>query len=71
MVRHSSIRVLLAIVASNNFELVQMDVKTAFLHENLEEDIIMDQLEGFVDPNKPNRVCKLLKSPYGLKQSPR
>ena len=48
-----------------------MDVKTAFLHGNLEEDIYMEQPEGFVQPGKEHLVCKLKKSLYGLKQSPR
>ena len=48
-----------------------MDVKTAFLHSNLEEDIYMEQPEEFVQPGKEHLVCKLKKSLYGLKQSPR
>ena len=47
MVRHTSIRVLLAIVANQDLELEQLDVKTAFLHGRLEENILMKQLEGF------------------------
>ena len=54
-----------------DFELEQLDVKTAFLHGELEEDIYMDQLEGFVVPEKENLVYRLKKSLYGLKQSPR
>jgi hypothetical protein len=46
-------------------------VKTAFLHGDLEEEIYMDQSEGFIVPGKENCVCKLKKSLYGLKQSPR
>ena len=48
-----------------------MDVKTAFLNGNLEEDIYMQQLEGFVASAKCNLVCKLQKSIYGLKQASR
>lgn len=71
VVKHSSIRTLLSIVAMRDYELEQMDVKTAFLHGELEEDIYMEQPEGFVVPGKENFACKLKKSLYGLKQSPR
>uniref|UniRef100_A0A2N9F230 Reverse transcriptase Ty1/copia-type domain-containing protein n=1 Tax=Fagus sylvatica TaxID=28930 RepID=A0A2N9F230_FAGSY len=47
------------------------DVKTAFLHGNLEEEIFMVQPEGFKQPGTENLVCRLKKSLYGLKQSPR
>ena len=69
--KHSSICALLSIVAMRDYELGQLDVKTAFLHGELEEDIYMDQPEGFVIPEKEHLVCKLKKSFYGLKQSPR
>ena len=52
-------------------ELEKLDVKTAFLHGLLEEDICMTQPQGFVVLNKEDYVCKLKKSLYGLKQSPR
>jgi hypothetical protein len=71
VVRHTSIRVLLAMVARFNLELEQLDVKTAFLHGNLEEQIYMEQPEGFRELGKEGYVCKLKKSLYGLKQSPR
>lgn len=71
VVKHSSICTLLSIVAMRDYELEQMDVKTAFLHGELEEDIYMEQPEGFVVPGKENFACKLKKSLYGLKQSPR
>ena len=44
-----------------------MDVKTAFLHGNLDEEIYMEQLEGFKIKGKENLVCRLKKSLYGLK----
>jgi hypothetical protein len=48
-----------------------MDVVTAFLNGNLDEDIYMSQPPGYVKSNETNLVCKLKKSLYGLKQSPR
>ncbi|KAJ4730101.1 Retrovirus-related Pol polyprotein from transposon TNT 1-94 [Melia azedarach] len=71
VVRHTSIRVLLAIVAHQDLELEQLDVKTAFLHGELEDEIYMTQPDGFQVPGKEDYVCKLKKSLYGLKQSPR
>ena len=57
-----SIRILLAISAYMDYEIWQMDVKTAFLNGNLLEDVYMKQSEGFVDPRNPNKVCKLKRS---------
>jgi hypothetical protein len=71
MVRHTSIIALLALVAHYDMVLEQMDVKTAFLHADLEEQIYMEQPEGFSQPGQEHLVCKLKKSLYGLKQSPR
>ncbi|WVZ05356.1 hypothetical protein V8G54_018702 [Vigna mungo] len=68
VVKHCSVRVLMAIVAHCNLHLEQLDVRTTFLHGDLEETIYMKQPDGFaVD----DRVCLLQKSLYGLKQSPR
>ena len=66
-----SIRILLAIAAFHDYEVWQMDVKTAFLNGKLQEDVHMAQPEGFVHAKYPNRVCKLEKSIYGLKQASR
>ena len=66
-----SIRILVAIAAYYDYEIWQMDVKTAFLNGNLEEDVYMSQPEGFVHPEYPNKVCKLQRSIYGLKQASR
>ena len=49
----------------------QMDVKTTFLHGVLEEEIYMKKPEGFMVKGKKELVCRLNKSLYGLKQSPR
>ena len=62
----TSIRLLLSIVAFD-FEVEQMDVKTTFLHGDLEEEICMKQPEGFMVKGKKELVCKLKKSLYGLK----
>ena len=48
-----------------------MDVKTAFLNGDLEEEIYMDQPEGFVEAGQESKVCKLTRSLYGLKQAPK
>ena len=66
-----SIRILFAIAAFYDYEIWQMDVKTAFLNGNLEEDVYMTQPEGFVDPKDVGKVCKLNRSIYGLKQASR
>lgn len=71
VVKMSSIRVVLGLAASLNLEVEQLDVKTAFLHGDLEEEIYMEQPEGFEVKGKEHLVCKLKKSLYGLKQAPR
>ena len=58
-------------VATKNFYLEQLYVKTVFLHGDLEKDIYIIQLEGFIVQGQENLVCKLRKSLYGLKQAPR
>ena len=69
--RNTSVRSLLALANAHDLEIHQMDVKTAFLNGSLDCEIYMSQPEGFVDPDRPNHVCKLKKSIYGLKQSAR
>nr|GEU40145.1 hypothetical protein [Tanacetum cinerariifolium] len=66
-----AIRILIAIVAFYDYEIWQMDVKTAFLNGYLNEDIYMMQPEGFIDPKHPRKVYKLQRSIYGLKQASR
>ena len=66
-----AIRILIAIAAYYDYEIWQMDVKTAFLNGRLDEDIYMAQPEGYVNPQFPHRVCKLKRSIYGLKQASR
>ena len=62
---------MLAIAAFYDYEIWQMDVKTAFLNGFLEEELYMIQPEGFVDPEGANKVCKLQRSIYGLVQASR
>ncbi|GJU46903.1 retrotransposon protein, putative, ty1-copia subclass [Tanacetum coccineum] len=66
-----AIRILIAITAFYDYEIWQMDVKTAFLNGYLSEEVYMEQPEGFVNPKYPTRVCKLKCSIYGLKQASR
>ena len=66
-----SIRILLSIAAHFDYEIWQMDVKTAFLNGNLEEEIYIMQPESFIAKNQEHMVCKLKRSIYGLKQTSR
>jgi hypothetical protein len=54
-----SIRILLAIAASHDYKIWQMDVKTVFLNGNIDEELYMMQPKGFVDPKDADKVCKL------------
>ncbi|WJX14008.1 ABC-type xenobiotic transporter [Trifolium repens] len=69
VVKHNTIRSMLSIVANEDLYLEQLDVKTAFLHGDLVEEIYMHQPEGFSERGKENMVCRLKKSLYGLKQA--
>ncbi|KAG9450355.1 hypothetical protein H6P81_010320 [Aristolochia fimbriata] len=71
VVKMTSIRTILSIVAVKGLYLEQLDVKTAFLHGDLEEEIYMRQPAGFEVIGKQSWVCKLKRSLYGLKQAPR
>ena len=66
-----SIRILLSIVVHYDYEIWKMDVKTAFLNDNLEEEIYILQPESFIAKNQKHMVCKLKMSIYGLKQASR
>ena len=61
----------MSIIAAENIHLEQLNVTTAFLHGDLDEEIFMAQPKGFEVQDKENLVCKLHKSLYGLKQAPR
>ena len=62
-----SIRIFVTVTTKLDYEIWQMDVKTAFLNGNLEEDIYMRQPEGFIVKRQEHMVCKLQRSIYGLK----
>nr|GEZ85772.1 retrovirus-related Pol polyprotein from transposon TNT 1-94 [Tanacetum cinerariifolium] len=69
--RMEAIRIFSAYVAHKSFTVFQMDMKTAFLHGSLKEDVYVCQPEGFIDAEHPIHVYKLKKTLYGLKQAPR
>jgi hypothetical protein len=69
VVSHDSFRILKSTVATLDLEMVQLDVKTAFLYGDLEEEIYLEQPEGFVVAGHETEVCRLKRSIYGLKQA--
>nr|GFC47850.1 retrovirus-related Pol polyprotein from transposon TNT 1-94 [Tanacetum cinerariifolium] len=69
--RMEAIRIFLAYATHNGFTVYQMDVKIAFLHGSLKEDVYVFQPEGFINVGYPSHVYKLKKALYGLKQAPR
>ena len=71
VLKHQSLRILLAIANEEDLHVHQMDVTTAFLYGELEEEIYISQPNGFSIPGEENKVCKLNQSLYDLKQSPR
>nr|GEY34820.1 putative RNA-directed DNA polymerase [Tanacetum cinerariifolium] len=67
----NTIRVLFSVAANKEWPLYQFDVKNAFLHGELKEEVYMEAPQGFTDRFTKGEVCLLKKSLYGLKQSPR
>jgi hypothetical protein len=61
----------MSIAATRDLEMVQLEVKTAFLYGTLDKEIYMQKPEGFIVPGKEGEVCRLIKSLYGLKQASR
>jgi ATP-binding cassette subfamily B (MDR/TAP) protein 1 len=70
-VKMTTLRFLLGVVAHEDLELLQLDVKTAFLHGDVDEEIYMEKPQGFASPGREHLVCRLQKSLYGLKQAPK
>ena len=66
-----SIRILLAMAIYYDYEIWKMDVKTAFLNGDIQEEIHMEQSMGFISEDAPHKLCKLQRSVYGLKQASR
>ena len=71
VVRSESVRIVIALAAINGLTLHQMDITTAFLHGDLEEEVYMKQPKGFLVEGQEHLVCQLKKSIYELKQAPR
>ncbi|GJY38873.1 putative ribonuclease H-like domain-containing protein, partial [Tanacetum coccineum] len=69
--RIEAIRLFLAFASYMGFLVYQMDVKSAFLYGNIEEEVYVHQPPGFVDPAHPHKVYKVVKALYGLHQAPR
>jgi len=67
--RLEAIRMFLALSSFQKFKVFQMDAKSTFLNGDLEEEVYIEQPDGFILGNDPNRVCRLKKALYGLKQA--
>uniref|UniRef100_A0A2N9HH13 Integrase catalytic domain-containing protein n=1 Tax=Fagus sylvatica TaxID=28930 RepID=A0A2N9HH13_FAGSY len=71
VIKPPTVRLILSLAVAQNWPLRQLDVKNAFLHGTLKEEVYMAQPQGYIDSSYPHHVCKLHKSIYGLKQAPR
>ena len=71
IVKPTTIRIVLTISLANNWCVRQLDINNAFLNGDLLEEVYREQPPSFVDPKRLDLVCKLHKSLYGLKQSPK
>ena len=69
--RYTSIRTIIALAAKMKWKLHQMDVKTTFLNGVIQEEVYIEQPQGFEVEDRKTHVCKLKKALYGLKQAPR
>jgi len=71
VVRPATVRIILTLTVMHNWALRQLDVKNAFLHGFLQEEVYMEQPPGYIDLEFPSHVCCLQRTLYGLKQAPR
>ena len=69
--RHDTIRLVIALAAKNVWDIHQLDVKSAFLHGELNELVYVDQPIGYEQKGQEQKVYRLKKALYGLKQAPR
>ena len=69
--RMDTIRLVLSMTAQNSWPIFQLDVKLAFLHGELEEEVYVEQPPGYMQQGKEKKVYRLNKALYGLKQAPR
>jgi hypothetical protein len=65
------VRLLISLAAHHSWKIYQLDVKSAFLYGVLEEEVYVEQPEGFISQGEENKVYRLKKALYGLKQAPR
>ena len=70
VVSHDTLRALFSVIASQDLEMHQSDLRNAFLHPLLEEEMFMEQPEGFTLSGREQDVCRLKRSFYGLKPAP-
>jgi hypothetical protein len=71
VIKMTTLRFLFGVIAHKDLELLQLDVKTTILNGDQDEEIYMEQPQGFASPGREHLVCGLWKSLYGLKQAPR
>lgn len=67
VIKHATIRIILSMVVSFNWQVKQIDIQNVFLHEKLKEEVYMTQPQGYVHPQYSHHLCKMHKSLYGLK----
>ena len=71
VVKHTTIRTILSLATMFQWRLHQLDVRNAFLHGFLSEEVVMQQPSGYRDASRPDHLCRLNRALYDLKQAPR